>query len=32
VDLDAISDDEIERLLGRDSSSEETEAVEDATR
>jgi acyl carrier protein len=32
VDLDAISDEEIERLLGRESESEETEAVEDAKR
>jgi acyl carrier protein len=32
VDLDAISDEEIERLLGRESDSEETEAIEDATR
>ena len=32
VDLDAISDEEIERLLGADSRSEETEAIEDATR
>jgi hypothetical protein len=32
VDLDAISDEEIERLLGRESESEETEAIEDAKR
>jgi hypothetical protein len=32
VDLDAISDEEIERLLGRESGSEETEAIEDAKR
>ncbi|HEY4284382.1 MAG TPA: SDR family NAD(P)-dependent oxidoreductase [Chthoniobacterales bacterium] len=32
VDLDAISDDEIERLLGAESDSKETEAVEDAKR
>ena len=32
VDLDAISDEEIERLLGREPESEETEAVEDAKR
>jgi acyl transferase domain-containing protein/NADPH:quinone reductase-like Zn-dependent oxidoreductase/SAM-dependent methyltransferase/acyl carrier protein len=32
VDLDAISDEEIERLLGRESESEETEATEDAKR
>ncbi len=32
VDLDAISDQEIERLLGRESDSEETETIEDATR
>ncbi|HYJ03506.1 MAG TPA: SDR family NAD(P)-dependent oxidoreductase [Chthoniobacterales bacterium] len=32
VDLDAISDEEIERLLGRESEAEETEAVEDAKR
>jgi acyl carrier protein len=32
VDLDAISDEEIERLLGRESDSEETETIEDATR
>jgi NADPH:quinone reductase-like Zn-dependent oxidoreductase/SAM-dependent methyltransferase/acyl carrier protein len=32
VDLDAISDEEIERLLGRESDSEETEAIEDAKR
>ena len=32
VDLDAISDEEIERLLGRESNSEETEAIEDAKR
>jgi NADPH:quinone reductase-like Zn-dependent oxidoreductase/acyl carrier protein len=30
VDLDAISDEEIERLLGREPDSEETEAIEDA--
>jgi hypothetical protein len=32
VDLDAISDEEIERLLGSESDSEETEAIEDAKR
>jgi NADPH:quinone reductase-like Zn-dependent oxidoreductase/acyl carrier protein/SAM-dependent methyltransferase len=32
VDLDAISDEEIERLLERESDSEETEAIEDAKR
>jgi len=32
VDLDAISDEEIERLLGCESGTEETEAIEDATR
>jgi hypothetical protein len=32
VDLDAISDEEIERLLGGESNSEETAAVEDAKR
>jgi hypothetical protein len=32
VDLDAISDEEIERLLGREPDSEETEAIEDAKR
>ena len=32
VDLDAISDEEIEQLLGRESDSEETEAIEDAKR
>ncbi len=32
VDLDAISDEEIERLLGRESESEETETVENAKR
>ncbi len=32
VDLDAISDEEIERLLGRESDSEETKAIEDAER
>jgi acyl carrier protein len=32
VDLDAISDEEIERLLGRESDSEETETIEDAKR
>jgi NADPH:quinone reductase-like Zn-dependent oxidoreductase/SAM-dependent methyltransferase/acyl carrier protein len=32
VDLDAISDEEIERLLGRESNSEESEAIEDAKR
>jgi len=32
VDLDAISDEEIERLLGRDSAPKETEEIEDATR
>jgi acyl carrier protein len=32
VDLDAISDEEIERLLGREAEAEETEAVEDAKR
>jgi len=32
VDLDAISDEEIERLLARESNSEETETIEDATR
>jgi acyl carrier protein len=32
VDLDAISDEEIERLLGRECESEETEAIEDAKR
>jgi acyl transferase domain-containing protein/NADPH:quinone reductase-like Zn-dependent oxidoreductase/SAM-dependent methyltransferase/acyl carrier protein len=32
VDLDAISDEEIEHLLGRESDSEETEAIEDAKR
>jgi hypothetical protein len=32
VDLDAISDEEIERLLGRESDSEETEAIVDAKR
>jgi NADPH:quinone reductase-like Zn-dependent oxidoreductase/acyl carrier protein len=32
VDLDAISDEEIERLLGGASDSEETETIEDATR
>ena len=32
VDLGAISDEEIERLLGRESVSEETEAIEDAKR
>jgi acyl carrier protein len=32
IDLDAISDEEIERLLGRESDSEETEAIEDAKR
>jgi hypothetical protein len=32
VDLDAISDEEIERLLGRESDSEETEAIQDAKR
>ena len=32
VDLDAISDEEIERLLGRESDSEETEVIEDAKR
>ncbi len=32
VDLDAISDEEIERLLGRESESEATEAIENAKR
>ncbi len=32
VDLDAISDEEIERLLGSGSATEETEATEGATR
>jgi acyl transferase domain-containing protein/NADPH:quinone reductase-like Zn-dependent oxidoreductase/SAM-dependent methyltransferase/acyl carrier protein len=32
VDLDAISDEEIERLLGRESDSVETETIEDVTR
>jgi NADPH:quinone reductase-like Zn-dependent oxidoreductase/NAD(P)-dependent dehydrogenase (short-subunit alcohol dehydrogenase family)/SAM-dependent methyltransferase/malonyl CoA-acyl carrier protein transacylase/acyl carrier protein len=32
VDLDAISDEEIERLLGAESKSKEAEAVEDAKR
>jgi hypothetical protein len=32
VDLDAISDEEIERLLGRESESKEAEKIEDATR
>ena len=32
VDLDAISDEEIERLLGRECDSEKTEAIEDAKR
>jgi len=32
VDLDAISDEQIERLLARESDSEETEAIEDAKR
>jgi len=32
VDLDAISDEEIERLLGRESASKETEKIENATR
>jgi acyl carrier protein len=32
VDFDAISDEEIERLLGRESDSEEAGAIEDATR
>jgi NADPH:quinone reductase-like Zn-dependent oxidoreductase/acyl carrier protein/SAM-dependent methyltransferase len=32
VDLDAISDEEIERLLGRESDYEEPEAIEDAKR
>jgi len=32
VDLDAISDEEIERLLGDESDSEETEAIEEAKR
>jgi NADPH:quinone reductase-like Zn-dependent oxidoreductase/acyl carrier protein len=32
VDLDAISDEEIERLLGGESDSEETEAIEGAKR
>jgi acyl transferase domain-containing protein/acyl carrier protein len=32
VDLDAISDEEIERLLGGESDSEETETIEDAKR
>jgi acyl transferase domain-containing protein/NADPH:quinone reductase-like Zn-dependent oxidoreductase/SAM-dependent methyltransferase/acyl carrier protein len=32
VDLDAISDEEIERLLGPESDCEETEAIEDAKR
>ena len=32
VDLDAISDEEIERLLEREADSEETEAIEDAKR
>ena len=32
VDLDAISDEEIAQLLGRESDSEETEAIEDAKR
>jgi NADPH:quinone reductase-like Zn-dependent oxidoreductase/SAM-dependent methyltransferase/acyl carrier protein len=32
VDLDAISDEEIERLLGREADSEETEVIEDAKR
>jgi hypothetical protein len=32
VDLDAISDEEIERLLGRESDREETKAIEDAKR
>jgi len=32
VDLEAISEDDIERLLGRESDSKETEAFEDAKR
>ncbi len=32
VDLDAISDEEIERLLGAESDSEKAETIEDATR
>jgi acyl carrier protein len=32
VDLDAISDEEIERLLGGESDSKETETIEDAKR
>ncbi len=32
VDLDAISDEEIDRLLGSASDSEETEAIEGANR
>jgi acyl transferase domain-containing protein/NADPH:quinone reductase-like Zn-dependent oxidoreductase/SAM-dependent methyltransferase/acyl carrier protein len=32
VDLNAISDQEIERLLGRESDLEETETIEDVTR
>jgi acyl carrier protein len=32
VDLDAISDEEIERLLGDESDSKETETIEDAKR
>jgi hypothetical protein len=32
VDLDAISDEEIERLLGGESDSEETAAIEGAKR
>jgi acyl transferase domain-containing protein/acyl carrier protein/phospholipid N-methyltransferase len=32
VDLDAISDEEIERLLGPESESKETEAIEEAKR
>jgi hypothetical protein len=32
VDLDAISHEEIERLLGREAESEETKAIEEAKR
>jgi hypothetical protein len=32
VDLDAISDEEIERLLGTDIDAKETEAIERANR
>jgi hypothetical protein len=32
IDLDAISDEEIERLLGSESDSEKAETIEDVTR